>query len=232
MALPKPIDKYWQQVSDLTIHDAAFWMHFGYDPREHKHQYDADQNYADHFEDHPNAAEALYENGEVLISAIREGVIKTTIVVKKSGFEDITKTKILKTDWLRWCQENEYIELSQLFSKLNSTNPTTDPLHTLKPSELDTPIANYKGNTPKPIFHKLNRNSLDPAIDEAIKQAGNLELADVYLKLKLLAISEHPPFTGEIEGKALCYTNDSDKTDKLTKDALGKRLKTRRDNAE
>lgn len=80
-------------------------------------------------------------------------------------------------------------------------------------------------------WRKLNRNELDPAIDEAIKLAGNMELADVFLKLKDLAISEFKPFTGLIEGSSLCYTNSDDKPDKFSKNALGKRLKIRRDNA-
>lgn len=85
--------------------------------------------------------------------------------------------------------------------------------------------------TPRPpvaTTNKLRRNNLDPAIDKAINQAGNMELADVYLKLKTLAIDEEKPFTGVLEGDALCYTNDDNITDKLTKNALGKRLKIRR----
>ena len=78
---------------------------------------------------------------------------------------------------------------------------------------------------------KLNRNALDPSIDVAIRQAGNMELADVFLKLKELAINGTSPFTGLIECGALCYTNSNDKSDKLTKNALGKRLKIRRVNA-
>ena len=87
-----------------------------------------------------------------------------------------------------------------------------------------------KGATPAPVKqgNKLRRNNLDPAIDKAIKQAGNMALADVYLKLKALAIDEEKPFTGALDGDALCYTNDDNKPAKLTKDALGKRLKNRR----
>jgi hypothetical protein len=36
--------------------------------------------------------------------------------------------------------------------------------------------------------NKLRRNTLDPAIDKAIKEAGSLELASVFLKLKELAL--------------------------------------------
>ena len=83
----------------------------------------------------------------------------------------------------------------------------------------------------KIVKGKSNRNELDPAIDEAIKQAGNMELADVFLKLKDLALSGYLPFTGLVKGRSLCYTNSDDKPDELTKNALGKRLKIRRVNA-
>lgn len=76
-------------------------------------------------------------------------------------------------------------------------------------------------------INKLKRNTLDPAIEKAIKQAGNTNLADVYLKLKELAKDEEPPFTGAFKGDALCYTNDNNLPDKLSKNALGKKLKRR-----
>lgn len=76
--------------------------------------------------------------------------------------------------------------------------------------------------------NKHRTNTLDPAIDRAIKLAGgSLELAAVYLELKDLALDETSPFTGIIEGDGLCYTNDNGELKKLTKDALGKRLKRR-----
>lgn len=73
----------------------------------------------------------------------------------------------------------------------------------------------------------LRRNSLDPAIDKAINLAGNTNLADVYLQLKELALQEEKPFNGLTEGNALCYTNDNGEPARLTKNALGKRLKSR-----
>lgn len=76
-------------------------------------------------------------------------------------------------------------------------------------------------------INKLRRNSLDPAIDKAINLAGNTKLADVYLQLKELAMEEVKPFTGSFDGGALCYTDDNDQPAKLTKNALGKRLKWR-----
>ncbi len=84
-----------------------------------------------------------------------------------------------------------------------------------------TPSVNVRAN-------KLRRNTLDPAIDKAIQQAGNYDLADVYLKLKSIALDNEMPFTGEIQGDALCYTNDDNEPDKLTKEALRVRLKRRK----
>jgi hypothetical protein len=75
--------------------------------------------------------------------------------------------------------------------------------------------------------NKERRNILDPAIDKAINLAKNTNVADVYLQLKELAIQQEKPFTGFIDGEALCYTNDNDQPAKLTKNALRKRLKNR-----
>jgi len=74
---------------------------------------------------------------------------------------------------------------------------------------------------------KFRRNILDPAIDEAIKKAGTTELANVYLQLKELAKDEYPPFTGIFDCDALCYTNENNIQEKLSKSALGQRLKRR-----
>ena len=54
-----------------------------------------------------------------------------------------------------------------------------------------------------------------------------METADVYLKLKELALAEEKPFTGTLDADALCYTDDNNKEAKLNKEALGKRLKNR-----
>lgn len=92
------------------------------------------------------------------------------------------------------------------------------------------PVIHKTGavSPPSPLkINKLRRNILDPAIDKAIALAGNTELADVYLQLRDLAIEEEKPFNGIIEGDALCYTNDNGEPARLTKDALGKRLKSR-----
>lgn len=94
-------------------------------------------------------------------------------------------------------------------------------MHEVEPTQAQSsPPALVKVN-------KLRRNSLDPAIDKAVELAGNKRLADVYLQLRELAIEEEKPFTGIIDGDALCYTNDNGEAAKLTKDALGKRLKNR-----
>lgn len=92
-------------------------------------------------------------------------------------------------------------------------------------------IENKSNIKTKKTTHKLNRNILDRVIDEAIDQAGNMELADVFLNLKELALNGTAPFTSGIDGNSLIYTNNNNKLAKLTKNALGKRLKIRRINA-
>lgn len=88
-------------------------------------------------------------------------------------------------------------------------------------------LSKASATVPVTQGNKLRRNNLDPAIDKAIKQAGNMNLADVYLELKELALAGEKPFTGALIGDALCYTNDKNLPDKLTKNALGKKLKRR-----
>lgn len=76
------------------------------------------------------------------------------------------------------------------------------------------------------VRHKLRTNSLDAPIKKAINKAGSIETGAVYLELREMALHCENPFTGEFDGDALCYTKDDNRTAaKLTKDALGKRLK-------
>lgn len=76
---------------------------------------------------------------------------------------------------------------------------------------------------------KLRRDCLDPAIEKAIEAAGNYEYADVYLQLKEMALNEIRPFTGVINNRSLCYTNDDDSFAELSSAALRQRLKRRRE---
>lgn len=146
--------------------------------------------------------------------------------------------------WLDWAQSKHYkiVHLTKYLGRSLSDKdaaffagidamlePLLKPVDykQLKPS--DTLPAKVNGTTPAPVTqgNKLRRNNLDPAIDKAIKLAGNMKLADVYLQLKELALAGEKPFTGALEGDALCYTNDNNLPDKLTKNALGKKLKRR-----
>jgi hypothetical protein len=71
----------------------------------------------------------------------------------------------------------------------------------------------------------IRRDLLTTSIEAAIKAAGNYESADVHLQLKELALGGVLPFTGEIEGGNLTYTNSQNKTAVLKKSALAQRLK-------
>ncbi len=102
------------------------------------------------------------------------------------------------------------------------------PSNPLSPA--DAPDAKVEAVTPAPVpkSNKLRTNTLDPAIDKAIEQAGSVENAPVWLKLKELALAGESPFTGAISGDALCYTSDNDQHATLTKNAVCKRLAKRR----
>ncbi|NMM27213.1 MAG: hypothetical protein HHJ12_07960 [Glaciimonas sp.] len=89
----------------------------------------------------------------------------------------------------------------------------------------DTRLVSKPQADGKTTKHKLRTNSLDVPIDKAIGQANSLKTAAVFLKLKELAISGELPFTGLVDGDALCYTNKHDKPDKLTWNGLDHRLR-------
>lgn len=87
--------------------------------------------------------------------------------------------------------------------------------------------ANVAPSIAELITSKARRNTLDPLIEKAIEQADSVESADVWLKLKELAIRGESPFTGEAAEKSLSYTNDDNEVTQITKGALAKRLKAR-----
>lgn len=82
--------------------------------------------------------------------------------------------------------------------------------------------------SPKSRKYKLRMNHLDPVIDKAILLAGNMQVADVYLKLKELALAGESPFSGVIEGDRLSYTDDDNIEKSFSKAALRTRLGRRK----
>ena len=78
------------------------------------------------------------------------------------------------------------------------------------------------------ITNKLRRNSLDPAIDNAIAKAGSYDLQKVWLAIREAAKDGVLPFTGAVEEDSLFYVDDDNKAALFTKDALGKRLARRK----
>lgn len=242
MVPPKSQDKYWIEVSDLSIHDAALWMHLGTDPRGHKLRCESDDAYRNHYLDHPDGEGAVYEKCNVLLSAVRAGNIKLTKTDQTANLIDFHNTYIKKDDWIGWCTSIGYSKPNALFSKGRKIpKPIVD--NNIKPNKTSKTNLDKKSNEIEALNSevdieptitsivtrkKIGRNILDSAIDKAIKQAGNEELADVFTHLKELAIEEMLPFIGKIEGDALLYTNDHNKIAKLTKDALGKRLRNRK----
>lgn len=110
------IDKSWQEVLDLTIYDAAFWMEIGNDPIAHKYQCQCDSKYEEYYLDHPGGFDAVNKKSTVLLSAIRSGEIGITKSLVTQDSFDINNTYISKADWIKWCKNHDYVNLSNLFS--------------------------------------------------------------------------------------------------------------------
>lgn len=109
-------------------------------------------------------------------------------------------------------------------SEVERLTEAVDQLAEKQPAETVAPTS--LGATV--IRNKLRLNTIDVPIDKAIAEAGCLTTANVWLKLKEIALNSEAPFTGLVEHTALCYTNDNDEVAKLTKNALDKRLALRR----
>jgi hypothetical protein len=117
MALPQSLSKYWQEVSDLTIYDAALWVVIETDPSDHEFDLDHKVNYAEYYEDHPGGEAAVYAKCDILISAVRTCCIKVTPIQHSPGSSITVKTHIPKADWVDWCRQNGYVDLSNLFTQ-------------------------------------------------------------------------------------------------------------------
>lgn len=210
-------------MADLTIHDAALWMVMGTDPDAHEDRCDSDPEYLQYYCDHRYGEAYVLEICGFIQSAARQGLIKANSGgdINDNHF-DINTTYISKVEWLAWCQKEGYASIT-----VNTSNPLSN-----------------EDIQPKVTSHKSNRNLLDSAIDKAIENAKNMELADVFLELKELAIGGCKPFTGfigtdatndidkssakPIKKGSLCYTNDEDDVVGFTKGALKKRLLIRK----
>ena len=97
---------------------------------------------------------------------------------------------------------------------------------------LRSTVAQNSGPTPiSGVKHRMVRNSLDGAIEAAIKLAGSTSSPDVWVQLRELAKDGTPPFTGLVEGDKLVYVDDNNEIATLSKDALRKRLDKYRSSA-
>lgn len=153
-----------------------------------------------------------------------------------AGFQ-YAKDPVLQTNLMKlWIKHNLMNNLSY-----QSTEEFIDLaiVNGLPPPWLEFAISNglYKQKkhikipTPFPTDPKINtkpmkrrRDLLTPIIEEAVKEAGSYDSAKVFLILKEKALSSTSPFTGNIEGDSLQYTNSKNKIDLLSKEAIGKRL--------
>lgn len=74
---------------------------------------------------------------------------------------------------------------------------------------------------------RLTANSIDALIEKAIGLAGGPETGPVFLQLKEMALQGVAPFTGQVDGTSLIYTDDRNTVARLSKDLLRRRLSRR-----
>jgi hypothetical protein len=164
------------------------------------------------------------QDAKKILKMLEESAEHRTLATYIPG-ELIPQERKLIASWYEayWDELNEWRKVALPRLVCEFPNPNSNAMK----QDVEKILIVEKPSTVPTITNKLRRNSLDPVIDKAISIAGSTELAAVYLALKELALAETKPFTGALEGDAMCYTDDENNPDKLTKDALGKRLKRR-----
>jgi hypothetical protein len=148
----------------------------------------------------------------------------------------VSQTSQAISEYVCYLPEREAAALLSVWQSSLALKPTPDTAK-LEPDKSQKCVSDnqeIKGGASAPLklgpnifCNKLKRNILDPAIDKAIKETGTTDTQDVYLHLKELAKDEFPPFTGAFDGDAMCYTNENNKPDAISKAALRKRLMRR-----
>lgn len=134
--------------------------------------------------------------------------------------------------WSRWLPA-DFMGESDVYTLSEEVTVTDDtcrvPAETIE--ELLAMVANTS-NKPvadSPPFvlakkYRTRRNSLDAPIEKALKAAGSMSSSDVWVHLREHALQGEPPFTGQVEGNKLYYTNDHNEVAILNKEALKKRM--------
>lgn len=137
-----------------------------------------------------------------------------------------------------WCDLNAWIEKNEPYITFRFPAPATaterNSAASMSPEAQSGPPAKVTEGAPPSkstanILHSIKdrRRGIDDRIDEAITKTGSYRTATVLVALRDVALNEIAPFTGHIEGDALCYTNDKNKSAKLTRDALDSILRRR-----
>ena len=179
MALPQELSKQWQEKSDLTIQEAAIWMVIEADPSDHEFDLEHFENYAEHYEDHPGGKLAVQAKCAILESAVRAEQIKLTPLQQSSVSHVTSKTFIPTSEWMNWCKQNGYSNLSELFSQHHSaavqlpTSPTalSTTSQTLYPASV-APVAIKSTYTPHNAVGKLTVKAAEE-IEEATKKRAS-----------------------------------------------------------
>ena len=217
------LDSYWSAAADLTIYEAAFWMRFEFDPREHAFDCENNSDYAQNFEDRGGAAMA-HEQCELINSAIREGSIKLSGMSYKSSHDfDVFKTHIVKTDWIVWCGKNGYSVIAEFFTLENNSSQIL--VGKVPGVALGTQSAT--------ITHRIKTrlNPLSAVIEEARKIAlDHTDHHSVWEALKGMAESDMRPrpLTGYSEDEGVLYATEKNPCKVLTKKAFSLRMKRAR----
>jgi hypothetical protein len=160
-----------------------------------------------------------------MMRRIEEAVADGTLRVFRPGLNSVHKSNIMRPwdDEAYWDDLNSWLEKNE--RHIGPIFPS--PANAQGTREVEGKPAATSASTT--TVNLCRRNTLDPLIDEAIKRAKCLELADVYNELKKMAIDGAYPFKGTFRGSAIWYTDQNNVDVAFSRKSLGKRLARRRE---
>lgn len=176
-------------------------------------------------EPQPDPAAAMPSRSLVILDAI-----KSALIVERLKPVRVTASQcfFLAAELVSWANEKSFPLAPGLAERVAATAAAYVAAHAV--NKQCAPTANpgaTRASMLPAVKHKLRTNSLDAPIDKAIARAASSNTGPVFLQLRALALEEEKPFTGAVNGDALCYTTDDGKPGLFTKNALEHRLRSR-----
>lgn len=102
---------YWEQISQISLCDAALFLTGSDDPREHESLMKNDMAY-DHFT--ATMSETYGENLSIVLDALESGQLSLTTELKTERGQRDLNSKISKESFVKWCESKGHFRIARL----------------------------------------------------------------------------------------------------------------------